>query len=90
MQLMTAIVPSLEALEKRWRSGPQGDQSIYPLPDGAFSIVAGLWYCRWIEAASGVVNDPGMFFRVTTVVTLVGGTMFSDVAGRADHEPWCW
>ena len=29
-----------------------------------------------MEAASGVVNDPGMFFRVTTVVTLVGGTMF--------------
>jgi preprotein translocase subunit SecY len=29
-----------------------------------------------LEAASGVVGDPGMFFRLTTVVTLVGGTLF--------------
>ena len=29
-----------------------------------------------LESASGVVNDPGLFFRVTTVVTLVGGTLF--------------
>ena len=37
-----------------------------------------------LEAASGVVNEPGLFFRVTTVVTLVGGT-FPHVAWRADY-----
>ena len=29
-----------------------------------------------LEGQSGVVVDPGWFFRITTVVTLVGGTMF--------------
>jgi preprotein translocase subunit SecY len=28
------------------------------------------------NAAGHVVNDPGLFFRATTVITLVGGTMF--------------
>ena len=29
-----------------------------------------------LEAAGTVVTDPGVFFRLTTVVTLVGGTLF--------------
>ena len=29
-----------------------------------------------LEGQAGVVTDPGLFFRLTTVVTLVGGTMF--------------
>ncbi|TGV62566.1 preprotein translocase subunit SecY, partial [Mesorhizobium sp. M00.F.Ca.ET.149.01.1.1] len=29
-----------------------------------------------LEGGNGIVNDPGMFFRISTVVTLVGGTMF--------------
>ena len=29
-----------------------------------------------LEGQQGVVTDPGLFFRLTTVVTLVGGTMF--------------
>jgi preprotein translocase subunit SecY len=29
-----------------------------------------------LEGQSGVVTEPGLFFRLTTVVTLVGGTMF--------------
>jgi len=29
-----------------------------------------------LESSTGVVDDPGAFFRLTTVVTLVGGTLF--------------
>ena len=29
-----------------------------------------------LEGQAGVVTEPGLFFRLTTVVTLVGGTMF--------------
>jgi preprotein translocase subunit SecY len=29
-----------------------------------------------LEGAGNVVTDPGMFFRLTTVITLVGGTVF--------------
>ena len=36
----------------------------------AYGIAVGL------EGATNVVIDPGMFFRITTVITLTGGTMF--------------
>ncbi len=29
-----------------------------------------------LKAGSGIVTDPGLFFRISTVITLVGGTMF--------------
>jgi preprotein translocase subunit SecY len=40
------------------------------------AIVQGYGISVGLESANGVVIDPGMFFRLTTVVTLVGGTMF--------------
>jgi preprotein translocase subunit SecY len=40
------------------------------------ATVQGYGIAVGLESASGVVSDPGMFFRVTTVVTLVGGTLF--------------
>ncbi|PPC82511.1 MAG: preprotein translocase subunit SecY, partial [Hyphomicrobium sp.] len=40
----------------------------------AYGIAVGLEGSR--NAAGSVVTDPGMFFRATTVITLVGGTMF--------------
>jgi preprotein translocase subunit SecY len=45
MQLMTAIVPTLEAMKKRWRGRSQDDQSIYPLPYRAVGNGSGLRYC---------------------------------------------
>ena len=45
------------------------------------SYCSGLWYCSGIENMSNsqgmqAVIDPGMFFRFTTVITLVSGTIF--------------
>jgi preprotein translocase subunit SecY len=40
------------------------------------ATVQGYGIAVGLESASGVVDDPGLFFRVTTVVTLVGGTLF--------------
>ncbi len=39
----------------------------------AYGIAIGL---EGSQAAGPVVMDPGLFFRVTTVITLVGGTLF--------------
>jgi preprotein translocase subunit SecY len=36
----------------------------------AYGIAVGL------ESGAGIVVDPGVFFRVSTVITLLGGTMF--------------
>ena len=80
MQLMSSINPTLEQLKKE---GEQGRKQINQYTRyltvilaafQAYGIAIGLEGTR---AASGpVVIDPGWFFRLTTVVTLVGGTMF--------------
>jgi len=76
MQLMTSVVPSLEALKKE---GEQGRKIINQYTRygtvllgtlQAYGIAVGL------ESSQGIVTDPGWFFRLSTVITLVGGTMF--------------
>jgi preprotein translocase subunit SecY len=80
MQLMTSVVPTLEALKKE---GEQGRKQINQYTRyltvalaafQAYGIAYGLEGSRGPSGA--VVSDPGMFFRISTVVTLVGGTMF--------------
>src|SRR5262252_10662898 len=80
MQLMTSVVPTLEALKKEGESGrKQINQYTRYLTVGlaafqAYGIAYGLEGSRGSSGA--VVIEPGWFFRISTVVTLVGGTMF--------------
>jgi preprotein translocase subunit SecY len=76
MQLMTAIVPSLEALKKDGEGGRKTINQYTRYLTVLLASVQGYGIAVALEAASGVVDDPGMFFRLTTVVTLVGGTLF--------------
>ena len=80
MQLMSSVSPKLEALKKE---GEQGRKMINQytryLTVGlaafqAYGIAIGLEGSR--GSAGSVVVDPGWFFRISTVITLVGGTMF--------------
>ena len=80
MQLMSSINPKLEALKKEGEAGrKQINQytrylTVFLAALQAYGISVGLEGQH--NAAGSVVNDPGMFFRATTVITLVGGTMF--------------
>ena len=80
MQLMQSVVPTLEALKKEGEQGrKQLNQytrylTVVLAAFQAFGIAYGLEGQR--SASGGVVLDPGVFFRLTTVATLVGGTMF--------------
>jgi len=76
MQLMTAIVPSLEALKKDGEGGRKTINQYTRYLTVLLASVQGYGIAVALEAASGVVGDPGMFFRLTTVITLVGGTLF--------------
>ena len=76
MQLMTAIVPTLEALKKDGEAGRKQINQYTRYLTVLLATVQGYGIAVGLESASGVVSDPGMFFRVTTVVTLVGGTLF--------------
>jgi len=76
IQLMTTVSPHLEQLKK---DGEQGRKQInqYTRYGTVFlAALQGYGISVGLEGAGNVVLDPGMFFRATTVITLVGGTMF--------------
>jgi preprotein translocase subunit SecY len=80
MQLMQTVVPTLEALKKE---GEQGRKQLNQYTRyltvvlAAFQALGIAFGLEGQRSQSGsVVIDPGWFFRVTTVVSLVGGTMF--------------
>ncbi|MEM6489097.1 MAG: preprotein translocase subunit SecY [Pseudomonadota bacterium] len=75
VQLMTAMVPELEKLKKEGEAGRKkinqytryGTVLLATLQ--AYGIAVGL-------EGQNLVLDPGLFFRASAVITLVGGTMF--------------
>lgn len=80
VQLMTAAIPALEALKKEGDSGRKKLNqytrylTLVIALFQAYGISVGL---ESMHGASGpAVIDPGTFFRISSVVTLVGGTMF--------------
>ena len=76
IQLMTTVSKQLEALKKE---GEQGRKKITQYTRYGTVLLATLQaygIAVGLEGAGGVVIDPGIFFRMTTVITLVGGTVF--------------
>jgi len=76
IQLMTTVSPKLEALKKEGEAGRKVINqytrygTVFLAAIQAYGISVGL------ESSGTIVTDPGWFFRLTTVITLVGGTMF--------------
>ena len=80
VQLMSAAIPQLEGLKKEGESGRKKLNqytrylTVLIALFQSYGIAVGL---ESMHGASGAaVTDPGMFFRFSCVVTLVGGTMF--------------
>jgi preprotein translocase subunit SecY len=80
MQLMTTVVPSLEQLKKEGESGRRKITQYTRYGTVLLAIFQGLGIAIALEGqrAGGVpvVIEPGIGFKLVTVVTLVTGTMF--------------
>ena len=80
MQLMTAVSPNLDALKKEGETGRKKLNQYTRYLTVLLAAVQAYGISVGLEnmAASGgsAVIDPGLFFRATTVITLVGGTVF--------------
>jgi preprotein translocase subunit SecY len=76
MQLMTYVVPTLEALKKEGESGRRKITQYTRYGTVFLAMFQGLGISVALEAQPGLVLDPGFAFRMTTVVTLIAGTMF--------------
>jgi preprotein translocase subunit SecY len=76
MQLMSSVSPQLEALRKEGESGRRKITQYTRYGTVFLSLFQATGISIALEAQPGLVLDPGVMFRVTTVATLVTGTMF--------------
>jgi preprotein translocase subunit SecY len=76
MQLMTSVIPTLEALKKEGEQGRKVINQYTRYGTVLLAIVQAYGISVGLESGAGIVTDPGLFFRASTVITLVGGTMF--------------
>jgi preprotein translocase subunit SecY len=77
VQVVSTASPRLEALRKE--GGEAGRRKINQYTRYLavlFCAVQAYGIAVGLEGSQGVVLNPGWFFRVSTVITLVGGTMF--------------
>jgi preprotein translocase subunit SecY len=80
VQLLTAVSPQLEALKKEGESGRKKLNQYTRFGTVALAAVQAYGIAVGLEGLRGgggsAVVDPGMFFRLVTVITLTGGTIF--------------
>ncbi len=76
MQLMKTSVPSLVALNKEGETGRQTINQYTRYLTVLLATVQAFGISVGLESSQGVVEDPGLFFRASTIISLVGGTMF--------------
>ena len=75
VQLLASMVPSLQALKKEGESGRKKINqytrygTVFLATFHAYGLAVGL-------EAENMAHDPGWFFRIGVIITLVGGTMF--------------
>ena len=80
VQLMTAAIPTLETLKKEGESGRKKINQYTRYLTVLIAMFQSYGISVGLESMHGsfgsAVIDPGWFFRLTCVITLVGGTMF--------------
>jgi preprotein translocase subunit SecY len=76
VQLLTSVLPSLEALKKEGEAGRK-ILNQYTRYLTVFLAVFQSWgIAVGLQSSGTIVQSPGPFFLVSTVITLTGGTMF--------------
>ncbi len=76
MQLMGHAVPAIEQLKKEGEAGRRKITQYTRYGTVGLALFQGIGMAIALESQAGLVLDPGMLFRLTTVMTLVTGTMF--------------
>ncbi len=75
VQLMSSMVPSLEALKKEGESGRKKINQYTRYGTVVLAIFQSYAIAVGLEG-QGLASDPGLFFRASCMITLVGGTLF--------------
>ncbi|HSV01309.1 MAG TPA: preprotein translocase subunit SecY [Roseiarcus sp.] len=76
IQLLSSVVPSLEAIKKEGEQGRKVLNQYTRYLTVILAIFQAYGISIGLEGRAGIVSDPGLLFRISTIVTLTGGTMF--------------
>ncbi len=76
IQLMTTVSPTLEALKKEGERGRKIMNQYTRYLTVVLAAFQSYGIAIGLEGAGQVVTDPGWFFRISTAITLTGGTIF--------------
>ena len=75
MQLMTSMVPELERLKKEGETGRKRINQYTRYGTVLLATLQGWGIASGLEG-QGLASDPGLFFRASATIALVGGTVF--------------
>jgi len=76
MQLMTAVSPQLEQLRKEGETGRRKITQYTRYGTVFLALFQATGISFFLQGQPGLVLNPGLVFQITTVTTLVTGTMF--------------
>ncbi len=76
MQLMAAVIPSLEKIKKEGEQGRRQINQYTRYLTVFLATMQGYFIAVSLQSQAGTVLNPGPFFLFTTTITLVGGVMF--------------
>ena len=76
LQLMSYVGPSMEALKKEGEAGRRKITQYTRYATLGLALFQSLGIAVALESSAGLVNAPGMGFRITAMVSLTAGTMF--------------
>jgi preprotein translocase subunit SecY len=91
MQLLTAVIPSLEKISKEGQAGYKKINQYTRYGTVGLAIIQSFFIALWLESPSSfgglqIVANPGWGFRFTTVMTLTAGTVFLMWLGERIQE----
>ncbi len=91
MQLLTAVVPALEKIAKEGKSGYEKINQYTRYFTFVLCAVQGFFLSLWLENPANfqgnvIVPDPGIAFRLITIITLTCGTIFVMWLGEQIQE----
>jgi preprotein translocase subunit SecY len=91
MQMLTAVVPYFERLQKEGETGRRKINQYTRYGTVGLGFVQGLGVAKFLEtltspSGAAVVPQPGLMFEITTLITLIAGTVFTMWLGEQITE----
>src|SRR5271170_1377844 len=76
IQLLSSVIPQLEAIKKEGEQGRKVLNQYTRYLTVVLAVFQAYGIAIGLEGRPGIVSEPGLLFRISTILTLTGGTMF--------------